>query len=121
MTMGFTIKSSEVPVGVYKAKFSGVENTTHAEYGAGLRFSFEIVGGKYAGKMIGRTTGANPTPRNIAGKVLSALVGAKPTDGLSIDADSYVGKLYQIVVGETEGGFTRVNEILPTAEESAPF
>lgn len=121
MTLGFTIKSSDVPAGVYVAKFLGVEHTTHAEFGAGLKFSWEIHGGKYAGKVVYRTTGTSPTPRNIAGKVLAALIGTKPTDGLSIDADACIGRMYTIVVGETESGFTRANEILPIEEETPKF
>jgi hypothetical protein len=121
MAMGFTIKSSDVPVGVYVAKFVGVERTTHAEFGGGLKFEWEIIEGKYAGKSVFRTTGDKPTPRNIAGKVLSSLVGAKPTDGLSIDADNYIGRKYTVVVGETESGFTRVNEILPVEEDEPKF
>ncbi len=121
MAQGFTIKSSDVPQGVYKAKFVGVERTTHPEYGGGLKFEWEIVEGKLAGKSTYRTTGDNPTPRNIAGKVLSALVGAKAADGLSVDPDRYIGRLYTVVVGETESGFTRVNEILPVEGEEPAF
>ena len=33
MTMGFTLKSSDVPVGVYDAKFVGIERTTHSAFG----------------------------------------------------------------------------------------
>jgi hypothetical protein len=121
MAMGFTLKSADVPAGVYSAKFVGVERTTHAEFGGGLKFSFEITDGKYAGKTTTRTTGDKPTPRNVAGKVLAAIAGAKPTDGLAIDADSFIGKAYTVVVGDTESGFTRVNEILPAKEDDTPF
>jgi hypothetical protein len=119
--MSFVLKSSDVPAGVYNAKFIGVERTTHAEFGGGLKFSFEIADGKYAGKTTTRTTGDKPTPRNVAGKVLAAIAGAKPSDGLSIDADEFIGKAYQVVVGETESGFTRVNEILPAKDKDVPF
>jgi hypothetical protein len=115
-----TIKSSDVPPGVYSATFTGFEPTTHAEFGDGLKWSFEIVDGKFAGKTATRVTGAKPTPKNAAGKVLAALAGCKATDGLTIDADELVGRKYQIVVGETESGFTRVNDILPEKEDT-PF
>lgn len=121
MAIGFTIKSSDVPAGVYKARFVGVERTTHAEYGGGLRFEWQIVDGKYTGTSTYRTTGDKPTPRNSAGKVLAALVGAKAADGLTIDPDSCIGRHYTVVVGETESGFTRVNEILPVDEGSPAF
>jgi hypothetical protein len=121
MGMGFTLKSSDVPPGVYAAKFVGVERTTHPEFGGGLKFEFEITEGKYVGKSTCRTTSDKPTPRNIAGKVLAALAGAKAADGLSIDTDALRGREYQVVVGETDSGFTRVNEILPSAKEATPF
>lgn len=121
MAMQFTIKSSDVPVGVYTVRFVGVENTTHVEYGGGLKFEWEITDGRYAGKSVFRTTGDKPTPRNAAGKVLAALMGAKPADGLSVVADNCIGRKYTVVVGETESGFTRVNEVLPVEDETPKF
>lgn len=119
MVMGFTIKSNELPVGVYDAKFVGIERTTHPEFGDGLRFEWCISGGKCNGKSAYRTTGTTPTPRNGAGKMLAALAGTSPIDGLSIDADEFVGKTYVVVVEATESGSTRVGSIMP--KDDTPF
>jgi len=34
------VKPGGVPAGNYRARFVGLEDTTHIEYGAGLRFKF---------------------------------------------------------------------------------
>jgi hypothetical protein len=119
MAMGFTIKSNEVPIGVYDAKFVGIERTTHPEFGDGLRFEWCITGGKCDGKSAYRTTGTTPTPRNGAGKMLAALAGATATDGLAIDADEFIGRLYTVVVEATESGSTRVGSAI--LKEDAPM
>jgi hypothetical protein len=119
--MGFTIKSNEVPVGVYDAKFVGIERKTHPEFGDGLRFEWCIVGGKCDGKSAYRTTGTTPTPRNACGKMLAALAGVeKPTDGLSVDADAAIGRLFTIVVEASESGATRVASAI-LKEGDPPF
>ena len=84
-----------LPLAFTKRSSSASERTTHAEFGGGLKFELEIIDGKYAGKSVFRTTGDKPTPRNVAGKVLAALAGAKPSDGLAIDADDYIGRSTQ--------------------------
>jgi len=118
--MNFVIKSTDCPAGVYKARFTGVEEMTHAEYGDGLRFDFEIVDGPNKGKRTCRITSADPTPRNAAGRMLSDLAGVAPSNGVSINLDDCVGREYTIVVREGESGRTRV-ESACAVKEDAPF
>jgi hypothetical protein len=118
--MFFTIKSTDCPVGVYTARFNGVEEMTHPEYGPGLRFDFEISEGPHKGKRTCRITSADPTPRNVAGRILADLAGVAPSNGLSINLDDCVGREYTIVVREGESGRTRV-ESACAVKEDAPF
>ena len=108
MAMGFTIKSKDCPAGIHRARFNGAEATTHAEYGDGLKFEFEITEGEHKGMRACRYTSADPTPRNAAGRMMADLLGQKPENGLSVDLDDCVGQEYMIVVREGEGGRTRV-------------
>jgi hypothetical protein len=108
MAMGYTIQSTDAPAGIHKAKFVGAEPTTHAEYGDGLKFCWEIIDGEHKGVQAFRYTSAKPTTRNAAGRIMADLAGRKPENGLSIDLDQCVGQEYMIVVREGEGGRTRV-------------
>lgn len=119
--MNFTICSTDCPAGLYKARFLGIEEMMHAEYGAGLRFDFEVTEGPQQGKRAVRITGAKPTPRNAAGRMLCDLAGVSPANGVSNEADEFVGREYTIVVREGgESGRTRVESICAVKEE-LPF
>ena len=118
--MLFTIKSTDCPAGVYKARFDGVEAMNHAEYGDGLRFDFEVTDGPQKGKRTCRITSADPTPRNAAGRMLADLAGVTPVNGVSVDLDSVTGCEYTIVVRESESGRTRV-ESACAIKEGEPF
>jgi hypothetical protein len=119
VSTSYTIKSDDVPIGVYKAKFLGDEPTVHPEFGAGIRFKFEVVDGKCAGKVVTRITGSAPRPKNAAGKFLAMIAGVKPSDGVTVSPADFVGQKYVITVGETDSGYTRVNEVMP--ETDTPF
>lgn len=116
--MAFTIRSFDCPAGVYKAIFQGLEEMTHAEYGAGLRFDFEISDGPHQGKRSSRITSADPTPRNAAGRMLADLAGVVPANGVSVDPAQFVGREYMIVVRENDSGRTRVESLCPVQESS---
>ena len=118
--MNFVIKSTDCPAGVYKARFTGVEEMTHAEYGDGLRFDFEVVDGTHKGKRTCRVTSADPTPRNAAGRLLGDLAGVPPANGVNVDLDEFIGQEYTIVVRESESGRTRVESACALKEET-PF
>lgn len=121
MAFGFTIKSKDCPAGIHRARFNGAENTTHAEYGDGLKFEFEVIDGEHKGMRACRYTSADPTPRNAAGRLMADLYGAKPTNGLAVDLDQCIGKQYMIVVREGEGGRTRVESCDLVAADTPPF
>ena len=87
MSLGFTIKSKDRPAGIHRARFNGCEKTTHAEYGDGLRFEFEVIEGEHLGMRACRYTSADPTPRNAAGRMMADLLGTKPTNGLAVNLD----------------------------------
>lgn len=119
MTMGFVIKSKDCPAGIHRARFNGAGATTHAEFGDGLRFEFEVIEGEHKGMRACRYTSADPTPRNAAGRMMADLAGVKVANGVSVDLDACIGRQYMIVVREGEGGRTRV-ESCDLAEE-VPF
>jgi len=97
--MKLSVSSGGVPVGSYRAKFLGVEPTQN-DYGEGLRWKFQVIGGPHAGLAIARTTGKCPTPKNAAGKILSGLSGNPLTVGVEFDLATYVGKDYLVSVAE---------------------
>ena len=51
---------------------------------------------------------------------MAALKGEKPADGLEIDPDEFVGKLYDVMVTESQSGeSTRVDSFAPAGD--TPF
>lgn len=115
----FKIQNSSVDPGIYNAKFLGVEQTDHPEYGPGLKWIFEIIDdGDCEGKLVYRTTKTTPTPKNSLGKFLASLANQRVTDGLEVDPDIYVGKPYQVVVQESQGGTSRVESF---TQSKIPF
>src|SRR5437773_10802031 len=73
--MKLTLSSGSTPPGSYLAKFVGTEQAEANEYGAGIRWQFEIVSGTLAGTKIGRTTGDKPTLKNACGKMRTGISG----------------------------------------------
>ena len=111
------IQQGSVPAGTYVARFLGVEDTQHDEYGAGLRFRFEVVGGSCAGHVASRVTKAFPTPGNSAGRMLAGLCGRSLNPEDEVDVQEFVGRHYMIVVEQTTGGATRVSTVAPADKE----
>ncbi len=110
-----TIENSCVPVGDYLAKFVGVKVTNHVEYCDGLRWTFSITEGEHKGRECYRTTKTQPTSKNSCGRFLASLSGAKPSDGLTLDPDDYVGQVYNVTVTEGQSGdSTRIDSFSPT-------
>lgn len=104
-----------VPAGFYRAKFVGVEPTEHEEYGAGLKFVWEVVVGEHAGQQATRITSDKPTPKNAAGRMLAGLTGVTLKPGFKIDLAPCVGKEFLLQVEETQQGSTRVSTVMPAA------
>ncbi len=114
MSMQFTIEQggSTVPAGAFRAKFTGVEDTEHEEYGAGFRFVFKVVGGDHDGEDATRITGDRATSKNALGKMLAGITGGGIEVGQQVDIEACVEKEYLINVGETKGGGTRVESVI---------
>lgn len=106
-----TVKEGGVPPGEYVARFTGIEDTNHIEYGAGLWFKFEICTGTYEGSKVSRITNATPTLGNSAGKMLSGLLGRALTKDEELEIDSLIGKDYMVTVEATSKGGTRVRDV----------
>jgi hypothetical protein len=102
------------PAGNYKARFVGVEQTTHEEYGDGLRWKWEVVDGPQAGVIATRTTSPKPTTGNAAGKLIAAMTGATLAGGQKASVRDCVGKTFLISVQATKSGTgTRVETAIP--------
>lgn len=111
--MKLTLSSGSTPPGSYLAKFVGTEQTEANEFGAGIRWQFEIASGALAGTKIGRTTGDKPTLKNACGKMLTGISG-KTTVGETVELAQYIGNVYLIIVGpRPEGGTSLESVTLP--------
>jgi hypothetical protein len=110
--MKLTLSSGSTPPGSYHAKFLGIEPAEANEYGAGIRWLFEIISGALAGTKIGRTTGDKPTVRNACGKMLTGISG-KTAVGETVDLAQYVGKTYLIIVIQRPEGGTSLDSVCP--------
>ncbi len=111
-----TITNNCLPVGAYRVQFVGMELTNHAEYGEGSRWTFIVTEGPFKGREVYRTTKCEPTPKNSCGRLLASLAGKKPSDGLEIDPEDFVGQTYNAIITESQGGdSTRVDAITPDA------
>lgn len=108
--MKLTVSAGGVPVGSYLGRFVGVEATTN-DYGDGLTWRWEIIGGPHAGHKVSRITTTTPTTKNACGKILSGLIGRALTAGEQFDVASCVGKTYLLCVTEGERGGTRVESV----------
>src|SRR5262245_665367 len=115
--MQFTVEAggSNPPVGHYKVKFVGVEGVAaNAEknYGAAVRFKFEVTDGELKGKPASRVCPAKVSPDNVTGRFLSGLLGRPIALGESISLDACVGKAYLAIVGPAQGKGTRVESVI---------
>ena len=112
-----TISAGGVPAGAYPARFTSVEPTPPDPakgYGPGLKWSWEVLTGPQAGQKASRTTTANPSPKNAAGKIISGLLGRPLQTGENVDVGSLIGRTYLIVVAEGQTGGTRVESVTLT-------
>lgn len=119
------------PKGIYIGKFLGIQpmkNDGKPRLGKdgkpmpdGVEWQFEISEGDYAGKIVGRITSAMPTTKNSCGTLLMGLCGKALTANDEIDANDYVGHIYQIVVGPSRDNpeKTQVTEIFRKGQAPA--
>ena len=102
------------PAGNYKAEFVGVEQTTHEEYGDGLRWRWKVVDGPQAGVIASRTTSPKPTTGNAAGTLIAAMTGQTLAGGQKASVRDCIGKHFLIQVAATKSGSgTRVETAIP--------
>jgi hypothetical protein len=113
MSIVLRVSSGGVPPGSYLAKFVGIEETHNQEYGAGIRWIFEIVTGPHKGGRPPRTTSPNPSLKNGCGKMLSGITGKPLIPGEDHDLEPFIGKTYLIVVVATESGSTKIDSVSP--------
>jgi hypothetical protein len=115
MGMTFSIKAGGgPPAGFYKATFKTVEATEHEEFGAGLKFVFEVADGDHKGEQATRITSAEPTPKNAGGRMISGITGETLTPGKNVDVAPFVGKEYLLQVEDTKNGNgTRISTVMP--------
>jgi hypothetical protein len=111
-----TVQQSGPPPGNYRARFQGIENTSHPEYGAGVRFLFEVVAGAHSGRRVSRVTSCTPTLSNSAGRMLAGIVGRPLQHDEQVDIDRFVGRHYAIVVEAAPSGGTRVAALMPAID-----
>jgi hypothetical protein len=121
--MRLKLGSGGPPAGTYTATFVGVEETNHEQWGAGLKWSWEITKGQHKGKKACRTTGTSPTPKNACGAMLKAIAGRPLAAGEEIDVEGFVGETFMVIVGETDSGGTRVESAIRNTpdDDDVPF
>lgn len=108
------------PAGFYRTRFLTVEPTLHEEYGAGLKFVFEVSEGELKGAQASRITSASPTPKNAAGRMLSGIIGEALVPGQKVDLAPFVGREYLTQVETVPGGTsTRIATIMPAWQRGA--
>jgi hypothetical protein len=110
-----------VSPGQYLAEFLGVEATDHPEYGPGLLWEWLVVGGKFDGQKVGRTTGDTATSKNACGRMFKAVTGRQWHVEGDNDVEPSVGRRYHLIVEDAPSGDgTRVASAVAAAEESDP-
>lgn len=115
MTITLKVSAGGPPPGAYVARFCGIETTTHNEYGAGLKWTWEVVNGVQAGQKATRVSSPHPTLKNACGKMIAGLLGRALAIGEDTGAEieKLIGNNYMILVESTESGATRVGSVLP--------
>ena len=115
----FEVGSGGPPVGSYIATFLGIEASDHEQWGAGAKFSAEVIDGEHAGSVSKRTAKRIPTGKNLCGKLIAGLLGVQKLEaGALLDVSPYVGKRYQILVtSNQEGTSTRLESFTRLPDE----
>ena len=115
MDLSFEIKQGGgPPPGFYKTKFLTVEATEHDEFGAGLKFCFEVTEGDHKGEQATRITSSSPTPKNAAGRMISGISSETLVAGRRVDLAPFVGLEYLTQVEATpNGNGSRIATVMP--------
>jgi hypothetical protein len=117
MQFQVTAGGSQVPVGMYRGTFVGIEETQpHAEFGRGVRFKFKIAGGDQDGAEASVICGIEkpPSPKNRLGRILGGIIGSAVEPGQVIRPEEFVGRTYLFQVEAAPSGTgTRISTIMP--------
>ena len=117
--MRLVVSSGGVPAGSYLAAFRGVEPVTN-DYGDGLKWTFEVTGGSYAGSKTGCTTSVRPSQKNSCGRIVAGISGMSLSIGSEIDLAAYIGRVYLIVVIDGKNGGTYISAVTQPPGSPAP-
>jgi hypothetical protein len=98
---------------MYAAKLLAVEPVTNDQYGAGIKFTFQVVRGPHAGQKVARTTGCSPSLKNSLGKLLSGMLGRTLSIDEEVEVEDLIGREFMVVVAITESGGCRVETATP--------
>src|SRR5262245_49131364 len=115
MNSQMKVSSGGIPAGTYVVKFTGCEDVPENQqlgYGAGLRWTFEVITGEQRAQKTSRITSPVPSEKNACGKILAGLAGRALKSGESVDWATFLGKTYIAVVAMTQGGGTRVETVI---------
>lgn len=114
MQLTFSKSKFDVAEGQYLARFTGTEllepkpgeqprlGKDGKAMAPGMAWRFEIAEGECTGKIADRVTGRLPGPKNLCGRFLTAVSGQLLKDGMTVDLQQFVGKLYRINVVQKE-------------------
>jgi hypothetical protein len=115
MSLTFEVSAGAgVPAGFYKAVFENVEQTTHDEYGDGLKFVWKVIDGPQTGGLATRITSPKLSPKNAAGRMIAGISGKSLVPGEKIDLTPFVGRTCLLQVeAVANGNGSRVSSVIP--------
>lgn len=103
--------ASGVPSGSYAARFVEAEAVLN-DFGEGVRLSWEVLQGDHKGERTTRIVSQKLGPKTNLFKFVSALAGRRPEAGEEIDLTTFYGVTGMAIVGDCEGGSTRVESFI---------
>ena len=97
----------QVPNGLYKAKFLGLERVPPREfngkqYGESVRLNFEVMDTKWAGHQTGSIGPIKPHPKNTTGALLQGM-GLDVSSG-RVSIKDYIGRTFNVSVDSNKAG-----------------
>jgi len=97
-----------LPPGQYTAKLKERKEMPASQKfpdaGPSFAWEFEVADGEHVGKSASAWTPTRLTSQNNLGKLISRMLGRPMRSGEEIDLDDFIGKLYSIIVDQTQDG-----------------
>jgi hypothetical protein len=118
--MKLLVSQGGAPPGSYLARFESVEAVTN-DFGDGLKWWFEIVGGPHAGCKTSGITARKPTLKNSCGKLVSGILGTPLSNDMEIDLAAYFGQQFLVVVAQGKTGGTYVSAVTRPPVSATPL